>query len=156
MTPNYYIDFDWYRENGRSFSALAQSRLCLSCRDKIDVSESSDEELLLAIKDCCSQNPNFNTSKMSILETVFRIFLANGNQPLTLDEIFHQLEEYQGENFGLATEALRRLLDNERYYGLRKIPEEPVESEEPEELEAQEPVAEEELKESEEAEETET
>ncbi len=137
MEHQYYIDFTWYEENNRSFAVLARSRLCPACRDKLKRSKRSEEALLLTIKDCCSQIPGFITPKLPILETVFRIFLANGNELLTLEEIRQKLEEYRGEGFGLTPEALSRLLDNESYYGFRQIPGEP---EEPEELEkAEEP-----------------
>lgn len=132
MTSNYRIDFEWYEKNKRSFVALAKSRLCLECQDKVKVSELSEVELLNAIKDCCSQTPGFILPKLPILESAFRIFLANGNQMLTLEEILNQLKQYRGEGFSLAPEVLGRLFENERYYGLRRLPEEPEKQEEPE------------------------
>jgi hypothetical protein len=53
---------------------------------------------------------------------VFRTFLANGNQPLSLDEICQQLEEVR--SIKVSPENLRRIFDNDRYYGLRPVPDE--------------------------------
>ena len=125
MTNQYNIDFTWYKENNRSFAALAHSRLCPACRGKLKAAKTSEKALVRTIKGCCSQIPGFITPKQPILESVFRIFLGNGNELLTLEEIRQQLEEHWGEGFGLAPEVLGRVLDNESYYGLRQIPGEP-------------------------------
>jgi hypothetical protein len=62
---------------------------------------------------------------MPLLEMVFRIFLANGNQPLKLGQIQEQLQQL-GDISGtrdLSIPRLKRILDNDQYYGLRPVPE---------------------------------
>lgn len=143
--PRYFIDFKWYEENNRSFSAFARSRLCFSCQSKQEVEtersipvEGSDgkvmfqtskathgDDLLVVIRDCCSQARGFITPDLPVMEIVFRILLANGNQPLTLEEIRARLEEKltgADRPRTLSSEMLQRILDNDVYYGLRCVP----------------------------------
>ncbi len=125
VTPRYFIDLDWCRQNNRSFSALAQSRLCPRCRERLKAGEgeTSAADLLATIGDCCSKTPGFITRELPISESIFRLFLANGNQPLGLEELGKQLSEWRGgDTYCTSAEILSRLLRNEQYYGLRQIP----------------------------------
>ena len=79
-------------------------------------------DLLVAINDCCSQKPRFITSETPILESVFRFFLASGNQPLELEELSKQVSEWRGgDSYRTSVEMLSRLLERDRYYGLRQV-----------------------------------
>ena len=79
-------------------------------------------DLLAAIRDCCSRTPGFITRTSAILESVFRLFLANGNQPLYLEELHGQLAEWwSGDAYRVSTEVLFRLLSNDQYYGLSQV-----------------------------------
>ncbi len=93
--------------------------LCPKCREQLKAGEReiSADDLLSTIRDCCSQTPEFITQKLSILESIFRLFLANGNQPLDLEELGKQLNERRGEDaYRTSPEILSRLLSNDRYY----------------------------------------
>ncbi|MFC1933348.1 hypothetical protein ACFLXU_07015 [Chloroflexota bacterium] len=128
VRPRWFIDLDWYQLNNRSFFILAQECLCPKCREQLRVNEKeiSDTKLLTAIKKCCSKEPGFITGGLPILESIFRLFLANGNQSLNLEELGKQLSEWRGGNpYRTSVEVLPRLLDSDRYYGIR-----PVESDE--------------------------
>jgi hypothetical protein len=121
----WFIDLDWLEQNNRSFFALAQGCLCPRCRERLEVSkgEISAADLLATIKGCCSRTPGFVTDRSPILESIFRIFLANGNQPLDLEELGKHLAERRGGDAQrTSAEVLSRLLGNERYYGLRQVP----------------------------------
>ena len=123
--PRWFIDLDWYQQNNRSFSALAQGYLCAECRKKLiaEGKEIPTDELLATIKDCCSNVPGFITGQLPILESIFRLFLAIGNQPLELEELRKQLSERRGgDSYRTSEEILSRLLKNEPYYGLRPVP----------------------------------
>ncbi len=86
---HYAIDMNWYQEQERSFTVLATSRLCPSSqKKKIPKSETA---LLNTLKQCCSKWEGFVTPEMPLLEMIFRLFLANGNQPLALDQIQEKL-----------------------------------------------------------------
>ncbi len=80
------------------------------------------DNLLAAIKDCCSQEPRFITGELPILESIFRLFLANGNQPLGLEELGRQLSEWRAENpYYTSVEVLSRLLESDQFYGLKQV-----------------------------------
>ena len=117
----WFIDLDWYQQNNRSFSALAKACLCPECHERLAGKAVSAEELLAVIRDCCSKKPGFITPKMPILGSVFRLLLANGNQPLNWEELEGQLREWRGQACASA-EALSRLLSSDQYYGLRQVP----------------------------------
>ena len=123
VKPCWSIDLDWYQPNNRSFFTLARGCLCPKCRKqlKVDEGEVSATDLLVAINDCCSQKPGFITSETPILESVFRFFLASGNQPLELEELGKQVSEWRGgDPYRTSVEMLSRLLKRDRYYGLRQ------------------------------------
>jgi hypothetical protein len=122
LSAFYAIDLDWYQQSDRSFAALAESRMCASCREKLKAKLiEKPPEILATIRDCCSKAQGFITPHLSILETIFRIFLANGNQVLSLEELNQQLRQRRQTSHTPAPEVLRLLLDNDRYYGFRLI-----------------------------------
>ena len=121
----WFIDLDWLEQNNRSFLALAQGCLCPKCRERLEKGKKqfSAADLLATIKDCCSKTPGFVTERSPILESVFRLFLANGNQPLDLEELGKQLVERRGGDTQRTTvEILSRLLSHDQHYGLRPVP----------------------------------
>jgi len=123
-SPRWFLDIDWYQQNNRSLFTLAQHCLCYNCRERLETNESNDSisELLAAIENCCSQGPDFITSRLPIMESVFRLILANGNRPLELEELGNQLRErLGGDTYRTSPEMLSRLLSNDRYYGLRQV-----------------------------------
>ncbi len=121
VRPGWFIDLDWFQQNDRSFSALAQCCLCPKCRERLK-GEISAADLLATINDCCSKTPGFITGELPILESIFRLFLANGNQPLDLEELGRQLSEWRGrDTYRTSAEILSRLLKTDQYYGLRQV-----------------------------------
>jgi len=122
VSQRWFIDLDWHQQSNRSFFALAQGCLCPKCQERLK-GEISAADLLTTIKDCCSKTPDFITGSLPILESVFRLFLANGNQPLDLEELGRQLSEWRGgDTYRTSAEILSRLLASDQYYGLRQIP----------------------------------
>ncbi len=122
--PRWFIELDWYQPNNRSFFTLARGCLCPQCRERLKVEEGeiSTADLLSNIRDCCSKAPGFVTGELPILESIFRLFLANGNQPLDLEELGQQLGELRGgDAYRTSIEVLSRLLQSDQHYGLRKV-----------------------------------
>ena len=79
-------------------------------------------DLLSAIKDCCSKTPGFITRQLPILESIFRLFLAGGNQPLDLEELGKQLGEWRERDIhSTSPEILSRLLSSDQYYGFSQV-----------------------------------
>ncbi len=119
---SWFIDLNWYEQNSRSFLTLAQGCLCPRCRERLKAGEISAADLVANIRDCCSQLPGFITGDMAILAIMFRLFLANGNQPLGLAGLSKGLSEWLGgETHRTSAEFLSRLLKDERYYGIRRV-----------------------------------
>jgi len=122
VSPRWFIDLDWHQRSNRSFFALAQGCLCPKCQERLK-GEIAAADLLATIKGCCSKTPNFITGELPILESIFRLFLANGNQPLDLEELGRQLSEWRGgDTYRTSAEILSRLLASDQYYGLRQVP----------------------------------
>ena len=122
--PCWSIDIDWFETNNRSLVALVRDSLCEKCRKRLDSEGklNSLDDLLATIRDCCSTEPSFISGELPIMESVFRLFLANGNQPLDLIELGRQLSERRGvDTYRTSAEILSRLLKNDRYYGIRPV-----------------------------------
>ena len=118
----WFIDIDWLERNDRSFPALAERCLCSDCRKRLRDSRGrlSDDELFATVRDCCSGAPGFISGATPIMESAFRLFLANGNQPLDLIELGRQLSDWRGvDTYRTSVEILSRLLRHDRYYGIR-------------------------------------
>jgi hypothetical protein len=116
----YHIDTTWFNDQERSFTMLASSRLCQASKKKKP--PKSESALLSTIKQCCSKRDDYIAPNMPLLEMVFRLFLANSNQPLTLEQIQERIEQRLSESAeprDLSVSKLKRIIDNDRYYGLR-------------------------------------
>jgi len=116
------IDLNWLSNKGRSFSTLAGDALCSKCRKKLktDASEAKPADLLKATQSCCSKSPEFITSSLPIQASIFRVFLANGNKALTLEEIGEQLSQRRGvETYRASPGVLSRLINSDQYYGVK-------------------------------------
>jgi hypothetical protein len=124
LKTRWFIDLGWYQQNNRSISALAQNSLCPKCAKQLctERKEISANKLLAAIEGCCSNSPDFITDRLPIMAGIFRLFLANGNQPLDLEELGKRLSErHGGDVYRTSPEILFRLLKHDRYYGLQQI-----------------------------------
>ena len=116
------VNLEWLAANNRSLSIMAKGSLCAKCRKKlkIDEGEAKAGDVLKAVKNCCAKSPDFITSGMPLHESIFRVFLANGNQPLTLDQISNQLNDRRGiDAYRTSATVLSRLLRHDQHYGLR-------------------------------------
>jgi hypothetical protein len=141
----YFIDQQWYDDRGLSFSAVAQSRLCYSCSGKLGtfteerypVIDPKTKRVtfefrkvpyaanpLPIIRDCCSRSRDYVTPETPLLEAIFRVFLANGNQPMTPSTIREHLLTFLPEMAALRSdypvELIERLIQNDRMYGLQQ------------------------------------
>jgi hypothetical protein len=142
-TP-YHVDESWFEENGFSFSDFAQARMCESCVTRLG--EEIEERYTVfdkksgrasfdfrkvkygdsparVIRDCCSKKKDYITPDMPTLEAIFRVYLANGNVPMPLAHVREQLAEWCPGGgcqwLLLPMEALERLVQNDRFYGIR-------------------------------------
>jgi hypothetical protein len=142
--PRYYIDETWYTSHNKSFRTVAQTRLCPSCRKKLgtEVQEHVPtvdnrgrvvyemravpfaSNPLSEIRKHCSKEAQYITPETPLMEAIFRVFLANGNQPADVPTILEQLSAYVPANERLRTyseETVKRLLDSPNQYGMRRF-----------------------------------
>ena len=120
----WFINLDWFLQNGRSLSTLARGSLCPTHRKQLKAGsgELSASDMIAATSDCCSKTLGFIDSELPILESTFRLFLANRNQPLDLEELSRQLTKWRGgDSYRTSPEILSRLLESDRYYGLSQV-----------------------------------
>ena len=118
------IDPDWFEANSRSLLALVKSSLCSKCRKRLDSGGKwgSLDDLMTAVRGCCSSEPGYINGELPIMESVFRLFLANGNQALDIIELGRQLSERRGvDTYRTSVEILSRLLKYDEYYGIRPV-----------------------------------
>lgn len=141
----YFIDADWYEQNDLSFTDIIQSRMCKQCQSRL--SEEVEERYPTAdrrtgrvtyevrrvkygarpiaiVRDCCSRKSGFINQEMPILEVVFRILLANANQPMPLGHIREQLREWcpsgRCQWVLMPADVMRQVVERDQFYGLRR------------------------------------
>jgi len=127
-TP-FHIDFEWWKQEGRDLHAYLLSQVPAEARDayaELDgdaLVDSVDPEmgevkredgLLLRVRSMARQQSDFVNDRTSIIDAVFRIFLINDNQPLTVSELSKRLNRD-------ASLILRTLSGNQVYKGLRPV-----------------------------------
>lgn len=120
----WFIDLDWYEKNNRSFFAVTRGHLCPKCQKKLKVKDKgvSTNALLSALKGCCSNSTDFIRYGLPVMESIFRILLSNGNEPMELKEIIDRLGQRTGlGTSSLSAQTLERILMNDRHYGLRQV-----------------------------------
>lgn len=123
--PRWRIDVDWLEAHKRSFLALAQACLCADSRKRLKAEGafSSLTDVLGEIRDCCSRKEGFISGGLPVMESAFRLFLVNDNEPLDLIELGRRLSERRGiDTYRTSAEVLSRLLRNDEFYGLRRVP----------------------------------
>ena len=125
-TP-FHIDFDWWQENERNWRIHLRSVMCAEHKemystwiddDMIDWIDPDTAEVKIVdgmqhtLMSHCALAPDFLTAQTSFVEAVFRLFLTNGNAPLTSREIAEKLNRSE-------TTILRTLAGHRVYRGIR-------------------------------------
>jgi len=113
------IDLGWFEARNRSFDTLARTCLCPTHR-RLGAALAA-AEVIKTIKTCCSKQPDFLSERMSVLETIFRLLLARGNEPFRLAELGRILAELRGTGRLSQPATLSRLLEGDQYYGVRHV-----------------------------------
>ncbi|HID89872.1 MAG TPA: hypothetical protein EYP52_09235 [Anaerolineae bacterium] len=127
-TP-FHISHEWWEREGRDFRIELRAHLCPEHReiykDHFDtevidwVDERTGEVIPVdglqhLIQEHCSQQPGYLGRDVSLVDAVFRVFLANGNRPLTCREL--------ADITGRPADRILRTLSGKRVYkGLRPV-----------------------------------
>lgn len=129
LSTKFHIDAEWWEEQGRNFRIYLLSHLCADCQaryknyqeaDLIDWVDAETGEvsevdgLWHSLRVCCSLKPDYVNELTPLTTAVFRTFLANGNEPLTPQE----LEEKVGRP---AETILRTIGGFQVYHGIKPV-----------------------------------
>ena len=123
----YAIDFKAIEAEGRSAAFLVASRCCWQCQQVIDEQPelSSDLKYLMSqIKSDCSLRADYLLPGTPLTEAIFRLLVATGNKPLTVQQIAEQLSAAWASVIymkDLSEELLIRLLETENDYLIKPV-----------------------------------
>jgi len=130
LETKFHIDFDWWEKEGRDLRVYLQSHLCPECKviyanhrgtAEVDWIDSNTAEVMRvdalwqSLRTHCSQRPDFITENTPLTDAVFRAFLANGNEPLSVVELHEILGRHTAETI-LHTLGSRKI-----YKGIRPV-----------------------------------
>lgn len=127
-TP-FQIDFDWWRQNDRDWRVFLRNYLCPKHQEafaNVDIFDQVDwvdpetaevqrvDGLQHILITHCTKETSFITMQSTLVDSVFRLFLANGNNPLT--------PEQMAEELGRDASIILRTLTGPRVYkGIRPV-----------------------------------
>ena len=121
-TP-FHIDFAWWKKNERDWHVYLRSLLCAEHQDafaNVEEGETIDwvdpktaevkpvEGVQNALMTHCVKQPDFLTNQTALVEAVFRLFISNGNVPLSSGEL--------GAKLNRPPEIILRTLAGARVY----------------------------------------
>lgn len=106
-TP-FQIDFEWWKEHDNNWRVFLFSYLC-SEHQSIFVNQQENAQVDWVNPDTaeiicvdgiqhtlmshCARQPEFLTSNTTIVDSVFRVFLAHGNEPMTPIELSREINK---------------------------------------------------------------
>jgi len=127
LNTKFHIDYDWWDRAERDLEVYLRSHLCPTHQEtyadvdpgrKVDhVDPETGEVTRVAgiqhvLISHCAQQPGYLSGQTSLVNAVFRVFLSNGNTPLSPEEL--------GERIGRPAQMILRTLTGPRVYkGIR-------------------------------------
>lgn len=131
LTTKFHIDYNWWERTDRELDVYLRSHLCSEHQEAYSQVE-GDEEVdtihpetgevtrVLGIQHTlithCALQEDYLTPQTTLVNAVFRVFLANGNTPLSPQEL--------GEKLSKPAQMILRTLSSPRVYkGIRPCPE---------------------------------
>jgi len=130
VDTKFHIDLSWWEKQNKDIRVFLKDLLCEECRDTVgDLSDVQIVDMIdpetaeitqvdaiwEAIRACCSLQPGYITGDTPLLEGIFRLFLANGNKPLSVLELHGRLDKKPPETI------LRMLTRGRVYLGIRAL-----------------------------------
>ena len=131
LKTKFHINSDWWEREGRDLRVYLQSHLCPDCKAIYNNHRGSEEvdwidpdtaevtrvdALWQSLRTHCSSRPDFIGDNTPLTDAVFRVFLINGNEPLSAVELREILGRYTPETI------LRTLGGRKIYKGIRPMP----------------------------------
>jgi len=130
VDTKFHIDFSWWEKQNRDIRVFMLDHLCPECSDAVgslsevrmvDMVDPETAEVTRvdaiweAIRACCSLKPGYITPDTPLLDSIFRSFLANGNKPLSVLELYERLNKRPPETI------LRVLTKGRVYLGIKPV-----------------------------------
>lgn len=131
VDTKFHIDREWWEEKGRNFRVHLLSHLCADCQaryknyqeaeviDWVDANTgevSQVDGLWHSLRVCCSQKPEYVDDLTPLTTAIFRTFLANGNTPMSPEEL--------GQELSRPAETILRTIGGFNVYnGIKPVPE---------------------------------
>jgi hypothetical protein len=130
VETQFHIDLNWWEQQRRNFRVELLNHLCEGCREGFtshrgtEIIDWVDPEtaevrqvdgLWHSLRTCCSQKGDFVSPDTSLATAVFRLFLANGNEPLSALELWQRLARRDPDTI------LRLLIKGRTYYGIEVV-----------------------------------
>jgi len=127
MNTRYQIDYDWWERSDKDLNVFLRSLLCDSHRevfeelaadiqvDSIDPDTGEVREvpgIIHTLISHCSRQDDYITPQTTLVNAIFRLFIANGNATLSINEISRDLNRP-------AAMILRMLSGSRVYHGIR-------------------------------------
>ena len=125
-TP-FHVDFEWWKKNERDWHVYLRSLLCAEHQEtfaNVEQGQTIDwvdpataevkpvEGVQNALMTHCVKQPDFLTQQTALVEAVFRLFLSNGNVPMSSSDLSARLQRP-------AETILRTLAGPRVYKGIR-------------------------------------
>lgn len=126
LQTRFHIDFTWWTQNARDWHVFLNNYLCAEHKkafanwkigEEIDWVDPKTAEvhsvdgMQHVLISHCAKQAGFITQQSALMDSVFRIFLSNGNMPLTSIEI--------AERLGKKPDLILKTISGQRTYGLR-------------------------------------
>jgi hypothetical protein len=126
LDTKFHIDYEWWKREGRDLRAYLLSHLPPDQRSRFESGKASGEvdwidtetaevsrvDVLQQALANAARDPQFFSEHTTLVDVVFRVFLANGNKPLSPNELGKFLNRQP-------TTILRTLAGTQVYKGLR-------------------------------------
>lgn len=128
LDTQYRIDYDWWERSDKDLRQYMIAQLPSVLRDRLDSQTEGSlvdyidpvtaevtqlDELSFALRTAAAE-PDYITPQASVIDSIFRLFLANGNLPLTSSEL--------GELLDRPPQTILKMLSGrEIYYGIRPV-----------------------------------
>lgn len=140
----YSINFDSYPAKNRSRNIFLRDRMCAESKGTVSVAPAparaqaeggsggrvrfntrrgragaAGDDPISTIQGCCSKKPEYRDPHLPAKEVLFRLLLAEGNRPMTAEELRAAVATWTGYEYGggLTAEGVQQLLEGDDYYG---------------------------------------
>lgn len=132
--PRYFIDLEGPCARRRSLPVMIASRRGYKYQgaEPVETLLTADpRELIRQIVEDSAQDPDYLLPDTPLKEAIFRVLLANGNQPMTAEEISQKLSQRWAMTANprdISPRVIQRLLDHSESYCITRVPEPAPES----------------------------